>query len=136
MHTWRCPHLILSNCNLIVAARPGHGLSNESLAYLLGMTLESGPAAQPGPSLSSGGLDRLLSIIDLTGDRKATAAKLQRHEAGSIFLTDYISIDVSSTVIRHRAAQNLDIRGMVPQGVAEYIEKYELYKAGQPAGIQ
>jgi nicotinate-nucleotide adenylyltransferase len=133
MHTWRRPDLILSLSNLIVAARPGHRLSNDSVGWL---PLVTGPTGQTCRDLSSAGPNGPPTVIDLTGDQMAAVDSVDRREAGVIFLTDYIRVDVSSTEIRRRAAKKLDIRGMVPQGVAEYIAKYDLYKASQPADVQ
>jgi len=42
---------------------------------------------------------------------------------------DMPRIDVSSTLIRRRAAARLPLRGLVPDGVAAYIEREELYAA-------
>jgi nicotinate-nucleotide adenylyltransferase len=136
MHTWRCPDLILSGCNLIVAARPGYALCKDNLGGWPKVEDPEGATGQTGSYSSSRGLPHGPSIIDLTGDRRAETATIERREAGLIFLTDYIEADVSSTEIRRRTAQNLDIREMVPQGVADYIGKYELYKASEAAGMQ
>jgi nicotinic acid mononucleotide adenylyltransferase len=48
----------------------------------------------------------------------------------SIFLTDAAMVDVSATKIRAaaRAGDNARLREMVPEAVANYIEKYELYQ--------
>jgi nicotinate-nucleotide adenylyltransferase len=141
MHTWKRPDLILAGCNLIVAARPGYALSKDMLGGWARVAGEPGPTDQTYTDRtcddgSSAGLDRPARIIDLTGDRKGVAASVESRSAGLIFLTDYIRVDVSSTEIRRRAARNLDILGMVPETVAGYIGKYELYKGGQPAGIE
>jgi len=153
MHTWRRPDLILSQCNLIVAARPGYGMCNKTLAVLLGLTSEAGTAeaksgvasssslplsGQPGEVLDRAGITagQPGRIIDMTGDRKQAVPRSEERGSGLIFLTDYINADVSSTEVRRRAASNIDIQALVPGGVSEYIRKYELYKAGTPAGIQ
>jgi len=36
-------------------------------------------------------------------------------------------LEISSTTIRNRAAQNRSIRYMVPDSVADYIQKLQLY---------
>jgi|SRR5215471_9956985 len=135
MHTWRRPDLILSNSNLIVAARPGYGMSNPQLACLFAADLECTSTTRDN-SQGTGAGGWSARIIDLAGDRIPAAAPPATRCAGSIFLTDYVRADISSTEIRHRAARNLDIRGMVPAGVADYISKYKLYQAGGPAGLQ
>jgi len=136
MHTWRRPDLIVSNCNLIVAARPGHGMSNPHLAGLFARTDESASTTRDNSEGSGAGSAWLARVIDMTGDRKPPAAPPESRSVGSIYLTDYVRADISSTEIRHRAARNLDIRGMVPEGVADYISKYQLYQAGGPAELQ
>jgi nicotinate-nucleotide adenylyltransferase len=46
-----------------------------------------------------------------------------------IYITDAVQIDVSATEIRQKIKENAgDWREDVPQAVAKYIEKYELYK--------
>jgi nicotinic acid mononucleotide adenylyltransferase len=45
-----------------------------------------------------------------------------------IYLTDYVSIDVSATGIREAVEQGRSIDGLVPSSVAAYIEKYRLYQ--------
>jgi nicotinate-nucleotide adenylyltransferase len=125
MHTWRRPDLILSNCNLIVAARPGYEMSNPGLGRLLDTALESGPRGGGCPT-----------IIDLTGEKSRRPEPQEARQTGLIFLTDYIRVDAAATEVRLRVSRNLPIDGMVPEGVADYIRKYELYQTGEPAEIQ
>jgi nicotinate-nucleotide adenylyltransferase len=133
LHTWRRPDLILKNCNLIVAARPGSEISNAALDRLAAI-LEIVPANQK--PLDKDNLGKPGGIVDLRGFWKAGNRLFDRRASGLIFLTDYVSADVSSTEIRCQAARGRDIDGMVGRGVAEYIRKYELYKAGGPAEVQ
>jgi len=136
LHTWRRPDLILSNCNLIVAARPGYEISDAGLNRLAFIMK---PAGEPfgknektnEKELESDDSVQPAGIIDLRGSGTAENGSIQGSPSGLIFLTDYIRADVSSTEIRRQAARDVDIEGMVPRGVAEYIRKYELYK---PAG--
>jgi len=137
MHTWRRPDLIVSNSNLIVAARPGYGMSNPQLSRLFAPDLESHSTTRDNSEeAGTGGSPWPARIIDLTGDRKPAAVPPEGRPAGSIFLTDYVTADISSTEIRHRAARNLDIRGMVPEGVAAYITKYKLYQGRRAGELQ
>lgn len=136
MHTWRRPDLILAQCNLVVAARPGYGIFNETLARL-GIP-PAGPerAESPGNGLSTAYQCQPPRVVDVTGGRDDELAKTGQPRCGLIFLTDYIRADISSTEIRRRIAQGLDIEELVPPGVAKYIHKYGLYKAGPPAETQ
>jgi nicotinate-nucleotide adenylyltransferase len=47
---------------------------------------------------------------------------------------DMPRIDVSSTLVRRRAAQGMPIRYLVPGRVADYIEAKSLYRASAPVG--
>jgi nicotinate-nucleotide adenylyltransferase len=134
LHTWRRPDLILSNCNLIVAARPGYEITNAALERLAAI-LEA-VATNRKPVDKKDELGTPVGIVDLRGSDKARKTPADRGGSGLIFLTDYVSADVSSTEIRRQAARGRDVEGMVGGGVAEYIRKYELYKAGGPAEVQ
>src|SRR5262249_21920780 len=122
MHTWRRPDLILSNCNLIVAARPGYGMSNPLFASLLRTGSERARSTGEGDwAVSPEAFDES-RIIDLTGQSgKRQAFPGRDRTAGMIYLTDYVSADMSSTEIRRRAASGLGVREMVAEGVADYI---------------
>ena len=137
LHTWRRPDLILSGCNLIVAARPGYEISSTAVDRLAAMLAypHGEPVATNQTKGERGDLGRRVGIIDLRGSSGAGNTS-ERRASGLIFLTDYVRVDVSSTEIRRQAASNLDIEGVVPRGVADYIRKYELYDAGGPAEIQ
>ena len=52
-----------------------------------------------------------------------------KNRKSKIYLTDAVQIDVSATEIRQKIKENIDDwRRDVPEEVAKYIEKYELYK--------
>ena len=106
LNTWREPERILANANLIVAARPGYDVETSHL-----------PSA------------RQSNIIDL---REGRDRRVQlpggQEKAGRVFLTDYVNVDISATDIRQRLGDGETICGMVPPRVADYIEKYELYR--------
>jgi len=129
LHTWRRPDLILSNCNLIVAARPGYEISDAALDRLAVIIKPGGePFGKNEKEVESDDSVQPAGIIDLRGSGKAENGSIEGRPSGLIFLTDYIRADVSSTEIRRQAARDMNIEGMVPRGVAEYIRKYELYK--------
>ncbi len=52
----------------------------------------------------------------------------------SLVVVDAPLVNVSATEIRERAAQGRSIRDMVPEEVAEYIEKNRLYRDGGTRG--
>ncbi|HKP88040.1 MAG TPA: nicotinate (nicotinamide) nucleotide adenylyltransferase, partial [Blastocatellia bacterium] len=108
LNLWREPERILANANVIVITRPGYDLSSSHLP----------------PELAA-------NIIDLR--RKPggpDGGELGRHEmnASHIFLTDYVRSDISATEIRRRVRDGETVEGMVPPRVADYIEKYGLYR--------
>ena len=63
-------------------------------------------------------------VVDLRGERRPTTQQMERP---SIYLTDYVSVDVSATNIRLAVAEGRSLRDLVPPPVATYIEKYQLY---------
>jgi nicotinate-nucleotide adenylyltransferase len=102
-HEWR---RLLRMCDLIVATRPGYELSSAS----------SAGAAQ---------------VVDARGmGRREISSALDRGGEPRVFLTDATMVDISATDIRAaaRAGDSERLRQMVPPEVANYIDKYELYK--------
>ena len=104
--TWHEWQRLLKMCDLIVVTRPGYELSGK-------VPLTA------------------VDIVDLRGMRRAEIEVVLNSGHGPrTFLTDAANIDVSATTIR-AAAQSSDsekLREMTPAPVANYIEKYELYK--------
>jgi nicotinate-nucleotide adenylyltransferase len=105
INTWREPARLLSSTNLIVVTRPGHDIGGSHLE------------------------DRFRStIVDLRGreDYIYSGGDFTEHR---IFLTGYVNIGVSSTEIRRRVRDGESIGELVPPRVADYIKKYNLYRA-------
>jgi nicotinate-nucleotide adenylyltransferase len=104
--TWHEWPRLLSMCDLIVVTRPGYELSVKV------------PAAAA-------------EVVDVRGMSKQGIAELLLGESGPLtFLTDAAMVNVSATAIR-AAARSREIGALgdlVPAPVANYIEKYELYK--------
>jgi nicotinate-nucleotide adenylyltransferase len=59
----------------------------------------------------------------------------RREEIASVVRFDMPRLDVSSTLIRRRAAAGLPIRYLVPDKVANYIGAQSLYSSSAPAGV-
>jgi nicotinate-nucleotide adenylyltransferase len=97
---WKEPDRILQACSLVVAGRPGYEMGN----------------------LKSAGDRR---IIDLRG----AALPESDSSAGIVYLTDYVTNLTSSTEIRRRVREGGSARGLVPDLVADFIDKYELYRS-------
>ncbi|HSE98331.1 MAG TPA: nicotinate-nucleotide adenylyltransferase [Blastocatellia bacterium] len=106
INTWREPERLLSSVNLIVAARPGSGMTASHLPAGFGSRVRD---------LREGG-------------EKPADLESQDEEGSFIYLTDYVKSDISSTEIRRRAREGRPVGEMVPPHVADYIEKYRLYR--------
>lgn len=103
INTWREPARLLSATDVIVVTRPGHGVKSSHLDGRFKHTVV---------------------------DRRERNAESQIPEDGShhIYLTGYVNNSVSSTEIRRRVCDGQSIAGLVPPRVADYINKYELYR--------
>jgi len=102
--TWREWEKVLLITNHIVVTRPGYEIGFEHVS------------------------DAVRSrIVDL---RNSDDAPRETSAVPKIFITDAVSQDVSATGIRDdiREDDKLDRVSDVPQEVAKYIEKYELYR--------
>jgi nicotinate-nucleotide adenylyltransferase len=106
LKTWHEWQRLLGLCTPIVVTRPGHDLSADSV---MNETV-------------------VRDVRGLTAAR--IAAQLETDELRQTFITDGAVTDVSATAIR-AAIHHGDTEGwraMVPQSVAEYIEKHHLYR--------
>jgi nicotinate-nucleotide adenylyltransferase len=105
VNTWHESERVLQSANWVVVARPGHDFSIAHLAEHLRS-----------------------QVVDLRGGRKPAIEKTGPGKRPCTFLTDYVSEDLSSTLIRERVRKGQEVAGLVPGLVAGYIEKYELYE--------
>jgi nicotinate-nucleotide adenylyltransferase len=105
INTWREPARLLSSTNVIVVTRPGHDVESSHLDQRSRST-----------------------VVDLRGreDGIEIGGELNEHH---IYVTGFVNTGVSSTEIRRRVRDGESIEGLVPPRVADYITKYELYKA-------
>jgi len=104
--TWHEWQRLLRMCDLIVVTRPGYELSRN---------IPNGAA----------------QIVDVRGMSRREISEVLSGDSGPrTFLTDAAMVDISATAIRAaaRAGESERLREMVPPAVANYIEKYELYK--------
>jgi nicotinate-nucleotide adenylyltransferase len=103
--TWHEWQRLLRMCDLIVVTRPGYELRD---------------------NIPDGA-----QVVDLRGiSRREISVALGSASGPRTFFTDAAMVDISATVIRAaaRAGETQRLREMVPPAVANYIEKYELYK--------
>jgi len=109
--TWRDWQRLLTMANHIVVTRPGYdiGEPNEEVRERV-IDLRSG--ADPS------GLGRIAGT-------------------GNIFITDVVKLDVSATQIRRAASDGRfeELVKLVPRPVAEYIEKYGIYRRANEAEL-
>jgi nicotinate-nucleotide adenylyltransferase len=104
INTWREPARLLSSTDVIVVTRPGHDVKSSHLD------------------------DRFkCTVVDLR-EREAELKMLESANDHHIYLTGYVNTSVSSTEIRQRVRDGESIEGLVPPRVADYINKYELYR--------
>jgi nicotinate-nucleotide adenylyltransferase len=103
--TWREWEKVLLMTNHIVVARPGYEISFDHVT----------DAAR----------ERVVDLRTVPG-----GVALQDDRSLRIYITDVVGLDISSTEIRADVSEDdrLDREHDVPDEVAKYIEKYELYK--------
>jgi len=105
LHLWREYLRLVDSCNIIVTARPGHRLDAPQLPESVRgriIDLRDIPPSDTPPMLEGGGL--------------------------RIFLTSDALVDISSTDVRAAARRGESLSGIVPEAVADYIVKQELYR--------
>ncbi len=103
--TWREWETVLTLTNVIVVTRPN---------YEIGFSHVS---------------ERIKKrIVDLREDQELQKVEDKATEDSHIYITDAVNLDVSSTEIRRQIqAHSAKWRELVPNEVAKYIEKYDIY---------
>lgn len=105
--TWRHWQRVLEMANHVVVTRPGHELDAGDLPASLRAKLVDVRGAKP---------ERIAASLGGAGGRR-------------IFITDAVMMDIAATDIRRVArAETARLAELVPPAVAEYIEKYGLYR--------
>lgn len=108
IRTWREWEHVLELTNHVVVTRPGYELSTEHVT----------PAIRQ-------------RVVDLRGLKaNEIAGAINVDEGKKIYVTDAVLMDVSATEIRElaRAGRSREMAELVPPPVADFIEKYELYR--------
>ena len=102
IRTWREWETVLSMTDHIVVTRPGYEISTAHVTAAIRSR-----------------------IIDVRGRRSIEPAAYGKH----IYFTDLVDADISATGIRRAIrAGSSDWQTMVPEQVAKYIEKYQIYR--------
>ncbi len=96
--TWKGVPGLLDRCPFVVVSRPGH----------------------PAPALR-----QLLSTL---AHRMIDARECDSAARPGIFLVDAPTAPVTATEVRARASSGSSLEGMVPETVASYINRHELYQ--------
>jgi nicotinate-nucleotide adenylyltransferase len=104
--TWHEWERLLTMCDHVVVTRPGYELNFDDV-----------------PSTIRA---RLFDLRGADGERAARA--VAEGDEPRIYLSDAVSRDISATEVRRQAAHGGGVRLPVPRAVADYIEKYGLYK--------
>jgi nicotinate-nucleotide adenylyltransferase len=102
---WREHERLLTEYDVIVATRPGYQDDENVAAHLA-------PHVQA-------------KCVDLRGRQVPSAEALTMQH---IYLTDFVSVDASSTNVREAVEQGEAVEDLVPPTVARYIKKYRLYR--------
>ena len=104
--TWREWEKVLTQTNIIVVTRPDYEISFSHVT------------------------EKIRKRIINLKDNQELKSKIQNPKSKTqlIYITDSVNLDVSATEIRRKIrSQEDDWRELVPNEVAKYIEKYELY---------
>lgn len=106
--TWREWERVLELTNHVVVTRPGYELGTEHVT----------PAIR----------ERVVNLRGLQFDE--SAREINDNEGAKIYVTDAVVMDVSATEIREHARAGLgdEVARLVPPPVADFIEKYKLYR--------
>ena len=103
VHLWREHEQLLTDFNIIVAGRPN--ADSFTLQHLSPLCRQR--------------------VVDLRASKRPD---LSQDDEAHVFLTDYVAVDVSATQVRSAVNNGLSIEALVPGEVANYIQKYELYR--------
>jgi nicotinate-nucleotide adenylyltransferase len=105
IRTWKEWETVLKISDHIVVSRPGYDLSFEHVTHEIQNR-----------------------VVDLRSKTNENLAVFER-EAKAIYITDAVQFDTSATELRYDLSDGtLDQKDDIPSEVANYIEKYQLYK--------
>ena len=104
--TWREWETVLSLTDHIVVTRPGYEIAFDHVTDSI--------------------RER---IVDIRGKEEGKRRRGEEEKENKIFITDAVSMDISATEIREKIGNDdAAWRDDVPGEVANYIEKYQIYK--------
>jgi nicotinate-nucleotide adenylyltransferase len=106
--TWREWERVLALTNHIVVTRPGYELESAHVTREI--------------------RERLMDLRGM--DHEKLSEAVDKSEGARIYVTDAVLMDVSATGIRRAVREGRDSEwlALVPPPVAEYLEKYKLYR--------
>ena len=106
IQTWKDPIALLDACDFIIVSRPGFAI------------------------------EKITDVIppESRSDESSPAGSVQEHirlRRRCLYLLTSVHAEVSASDIRRRAARNDPLCGLVPDAVADYIRKTQLYADAQ-----
>jgi nicotinate-nucleotide adenylyltransferase len=106
--TWRQWERVLSLTDQIVVTRPRYDLSVAHVTEAI--------------------RERVIDLREL--EPQEVSQKIEEGGTPRIYVTDAVMMDVSATMVRRAARENRgdELKGLLPPPVADYIEKYRLYR--------
>ncbi|MFA6903100.1 MAG: nicotinate-nucleotide adenylyltransferase [Gallionellaceae bacterium] len=104
LHTWHRWQQLFELAHIVVMQRPGRPLGNAILMADEALRQQYQTRLAPAPRL------------------------LHESASGLIVVLDMPQLEISATDIRNRAAQNKNLRYLLPDAVAHYIHSNKLYK--------
>jgi nicotinate-nucleotide adenylyltransferase len=102
LHLWRDYQQLLACCQVVVVTRPQYPVDLVERAAML-----------------------QVALADLRGTRQP----IDTLPTARVLITDILEDAISATYVRQLLAQGQDIRNFVPLSVANYIDKYQLYRS-------
>lgn len=118
--TWKNARELLASVQFIVTARPGWRLDDVERSL---KPKQLGKLGNPH--------FRYLKISEIDSE-----AEIKTPKKGLVLLVEVVSHDISSTEIRHLVEEGRSIRFLVPDTVAAYMDKNQLYRENSEGGTE
>jgi nicotinate-nucleotide adenylyltransferase len=125
--TWREWEKVLTIVNIIVVTRPDYEIGFAHVSEEIRERIVDSRVQSSKFKVQSSKTKETKNKGRRTKDEEQNKSEIQNPKS-KIYLTDAVQIDISATEIREKIKGNKTVwREFVPDEVAKYIEKYELY---------
>ncbi len=125
--TWREWEKVLTIVNIIVVTRPDYEIGFAHVTEEIRARIVDSRVQSLKFKVQSSETEKINDKGRRTKDEGQNKSEI-RNPKSEIYLTDAVQIDISATEIRRKIKENESVwREFVPDEVAKYIEKYELY---------